>query len=448
MNDIAELSDMQAEAGVIGTLLYHPEFALHTDYLLPSHFYHTENGCLYWAIQELNKEGITNIDAYNISSKLQSNRAVSKTIEKYNLPSVQESLSLFKEIARHTIEEYKMLAEKILTLAFKRDYTKSMNQLLSADYLKSRTLDELINNTYDSVDQLTTKYVTNTEATTLGERVDDIWDEIVSRRNDSGIYGIPSKFKSFEEYFTYEPGELVVLQAKYKQGKSVFLMNEVVHKLKNGVPTLVIDSEMQTRLYVERLLTHLTGIEMRRLKSGNYSREEAEAIKYWVDWIKHQPFEHKYEPEITNERIYTICQQYKNSMGLQFLVYDYLKSNETSTSDNYNILGAKCDYLKNIIAGKLNLAVLAACQLNRNGEVADSIKINRYLSVGIHWEYKTQEMMQRDGALCGNAFAKIDINRLGEQMPEDDNMAYIDFIFDGSHMSITEAKQHEKKEIF
>ena len=56
--DITELSDIQSESGVIGTLIYHPEFILHTDYLLPSYFYGVENGCIYWAIQDLYKNGV------------------------------------------------------------------------------------------------------------------------------------------------------------------------------------------------------------------------------------------------------------------------------------------------------------------------------------------------------------------------------------------------------
>ena len=219
-------------------------------------------------------------------------------------------------------------------------------------------------------------------------------------------------------------------------------MNEVVHKLKCGVPTLVIDSEMPTRLYTERLLSHLTGIEMRRIKNGNYSNEEAGIIRQSIAWIKQQPFVHMYEPQISNEKLYAICKILKRKMGLGFVVFDYLKSNEVNTGDNYNVLGAKCDFLKNNVAGELDLAVLAACQLNRNGEVADSIKINRYLSVGIKWEYKTQEMIARDGIECGNAFAKIYVNRFGPQMLEDDDMDYVDFTFDGDRMTIIEAQQH------
>lgn len=444
--DIVELSDIQSESGVIGSLIYHPEFITHTDYLKPNYFYGKENGCIYWAIQELYKEGITNIDAYNISNKLQSHHGVQKTIEKYNLPSVQEFVELYKGAARNTLEEYKMLAENIVTLAFKRDLIKTLNQISADCYKPDFTLEKLSSSVYSELDELTQKYIVTTEIHTLGNDIENIWDDIVSRRTADGMYGIPSKFPSFIDYFTYEPGELVVIQAKYKQGKSVFLMNEVVHKLKNGVPTLVVDSEMPTRLYTERLLSHLTGIDIKRIKNGRYSDEEAKVIQNCIAWLKEQPFVHIYNPNLTMERLYSICKMLQNKIGLGFVVYDYLKSNETSSSDNYNLLGAKCDFLKNNIAGELDIPVLAACQLNRNGEVADSMKINRYLSVGIKWEYKTQEMIAKDGMQCGNAFAKIYVNRLGRQMQEDDDEDYIDFVFSGDTMTIVEAEQHYRQD--
>ena len=205
---------------------------------------------------------------------------------------------------------------------------------------------------------------------------------------------------------------------------------------------------MQTRLYVERLISHITGIEVRRVKNGQYSNEEAQKIKDCIEWLRGQPFVHIYDPNMTDDKMYSICKMLKYKMNLTFVVYDYIKSNETSTSDNYNILGAKCDFLKNKIAGELDLAVLSACQLNRMGEVADSDKINRYLSVGIKWDYKTQEMIARDGMQCGNAYAKIYVNRLGRQMQADNETDYIDFVFDGDKMTIVEAEQHEKDNKF
>ena len=439
---IEELSDIQSESGIIGTLIYHPEYIAHTDYLRPNHFYSEENACIYWAIQELYKSGITTLDAYNISNQLRSHPAVQKTIEKYNLPSVQEFIELYKEAARNTLQEYKMLANNVITFAFKRDMVKTINQMIAACYKPDYSLEKLNGAVYTELDKLTQKYIVSSEVHTFGDDIDSIWEEIVSRRTGDGVYGIPSKFPSFMDYFTYEPGELVVVQAKYKEGKSVFLMNEVVHKLKNGVATLVVDSEMPTRLYAERLLSHLTGIELKRIKNGKYSEEEEAKIKEWIEWIKKQPFVHIYNPNLTMDGLYSICKMLQNKIGLGFLVYDYLKSNETSSSDNYNLLGAKCDFLKNNIAGELDIPVLAACQLNRNGEVADSMKINRYLSVGIKFGHKTPDMIANDGLQCGNAYAQIYVNRLGKQMQEESN-EYIDMIFSGETMTIVEAEKHD-----
>ena len=439
---IFEIYDAQAESGVIATLVYHPDYILHSDYLKAGHFFNTDNGCIYWAIQELYRKGIDNIDAFNISNMIASNPAVQRTVEKYNLPKMEEYIDMCDEIARHSLEEYTMLAKTVTTFAFKRKMSRLATEINGYCSDKAIELGALSEKVYRKLTSLTEEFITSNEIKLFSDVSDNLWDEICERRNDSGTYGIPSKYALLNEYFTYEPGEMVVVQAKYKQGKSVFLLNETVHKLKNGVPTLVIDTEMSDRLYMERLVAHVSGVEVKRIKNGRYSEEEGRKIKEAITWIKQQPFVHIYDPDMTDEKMYSICKILKYKMNLQFVVYDYIKSNETSSSDNYNILGAKCDFLKNKIAGELNLAVLSACQLNRNGEVADSMKINRYLSVGIKWFIKSQEQLLTDGAECGNAGLKIYVNRLGQQMPEDDETIYIDFFFEGDKMNIVEAKQH------
>ena len=59
---------------------------------------------------------------------------------------------------------------------------------------------------------------------------------------------------------------------------------------------------------------------------------------------------------------------------------------------------------------------------------------------------KPASMRAKDGLQCGNAFAKIYVNRLGRQMQEDDEEDYIDFFFDGDTMTISEAEQHARKD--
>lgn len=437
--DISSISDNQAEAGVIATLVYHPEFILHTDYLRPSYFYNVENGCIYWAIQELYKNGVETIDAMNITNMLNSNRAVKKKIEQYNLTDMQEFISMSQYACRHTIEEYKLLVNNVVTMSFKRDLNKIAVEIQSSCFNESADLNKLNAIVNTKINKLTEQYITTNEIESFGNKVDNLWNEVCNRRTDTGVYGIPSKFDAVNDYFTYEPGELVLLKARMKKGKSAFFMNEAIHKIKSGVPTLFFDTEMQDRLFYERMLANLTGVEVKRIKNGRYSHDEGIALGKANDWIKTRPFVHIYVPQTTDEEIYATHKILKYKMGLEFSIFDYIKSNILSSSENYNALGARCDFLKNNVAGELNIAMLAGAQLNRQNQVADSDKLERYVSASMLWRDKSSEEIAKDSLDCGNFALTIDLNRMGEQMDDSD---YIDFKFDGNRMRIEQAKKH------
>lgn len=445
MTDVFEkLSDTQSEAGVIATLVYHPEFILHSDYLKPGYFYHKDNGCIYWAIDELYKKGVENIDAFNITNMLQSNKGVLKQLAKVNMPPMEEYIDLCRDAARHTLAEYNLLVVNVVTLSFKRDLYKALGELQSITVNTDYSLNELSNKVYGELEKLTGKYIFDNDTLIFGEKVGSLWKEVCSRRTGNGLFGIPSKFPHLSRYFSYETGELVMISGKKKRGKSAFMLNEAIHKIQNGVPTVYFDTEMNDRLFYVRMLSNLTGIAQSKIKSGNLVEEEQKIIDDTNKWLEKQPFVHKFIPTITNEEIYQICKILKYKMGLQFVIYDYFKSSERTSSDQYNDLGAKCDFLKNNIAGELDLAVLAGAQLNRQDEVADSDKLERYASVSVKWRNKSAEEMQNDGKECGNFALSVPLNRLGEQTFDDE---YLDFNFAGSIMRIEEAKkQHSEEE--
>lgn len=443
MKDISLISDNQAEAGVVATLVRHPDFILYTDYLRPKYFYNTENGCMYWAIQQLYKNGVTTIDAINLMNMLSSNKAVQREIDKYNLTNIQKFIDMSQYAVRHTIEEYKLLVNTVVTLAFKRDLYNVADEIEASCFNSEYDLNQLNSLVNKKINKLTEQYITSNDIVMFGDKVDDLWTEIKSRVTENGLYGIPSKFSSLNEYITYEPGELVLLKARMKRGKSAFFLNEAVHKIRNGVPTLYLDTEMQDRLFLERLLANLTGIPVKRIKTGEYSEEEGHKLDQVNEWIKKQPFVHIYLPQTTDEEIYAIHKILKYKMNLEFSIFDYIKSNIQSAAENYNALGSRCDFLKNNVAGELNIAMLAGAQLNRNNAVADSDKIERYVSASILWRDKTTEELAKDGLDCGNFAMTVDLNRLGEQMTEDE---YIDMKFDGNLMRIEQAKQHKKED--
>lgn len=443
-HEISELIDNNSEATVVATVLIHPEFLEYSSYLKGNSFSDKANGCLYWAINQLYDSGITTMDAINLLGIINSNSAVEKTMQKYNLLDIeqlQEHIDLAKETARDTLEEYRAACNRVLELAFKRDLSRELKSLSSHNCFSDCTLDELNNQVYSSLEKLTQKYITGEGIKQFSEVTKGLWEEIERRRTKDGTYGIKSKFPAINEYFTFEPTELVLVSGRMKRGKSAYMMNEAIHKLQLNIPTLYIDTEMSDRLFYERMLANVSGVTVKQIKMGRYNDEEAQKILKAREWIDSKPFIHLYDPQMSMEQLYTICRGQKHRMNLQFVVYDYIKSDVISSSEQYNELGNKCDFLKNSIAGDLELAVLAGAQLNRQNQLADSDKLERYASVSMKWADKSAEEYIADGEECGNFKLSIKLNRLGEQMLDGD---YIDMAFDGNRMRIEQAKQHTR----
>lgn len=443
MPDFAIKDDL-AEAGVISTLVCHPEFIFQGTNLKPRYFYNIDNGCIFWAIDELYKQGVTNIDAFNITNMLNSHKGVSKTMAKNNITDMNEYIKLCTKSARNTLEEYSILANKVKELAFKREYSKLLTEMQN-DCSKDISLSKLSSDTYSKLSKLTEEFVVDESIEEFGEKVDGLWKEVLGRRTTDGYFGIPSKFESLNEYITYEPTELILLKARMKKGKSAWMMNEAIHKIRMDIPTVYFDTEMSDRLFFERMLSNVSGVALKQIKSGVYGDEESQKISKAMEWIKTRKFVHIYDPQFTNEKIYAACNILQHKIGLQFVIFDYMKSNTIDSSSQYNELGSKCDFLKNNIAGDLDLSVLAACQLNRNNEVADSDKIERYCSASLLWRDKSADEIAVDGSECGNYRLSVTLNRLGEQMNDNE---YIDFVFDGNHMRINESKCQHKPEEF
>ena len=340
-------------------------------------------------------------------------------------------------LRRNSVEEYKLLVDNVLDAAFRRDMFQTMKeaQALCID----RSAENIEQRIYDIVDGVMTEYSTANEIPQFKDVVDACWEEIKSRQHD-GFAGIPFKFPMLNEYATIEPGELFIFAAEAKQGKSMMLLNCAVDLLKRDLSVLYIDSELNERLFTARMLSHLTGIEFKRLTSGNYNGEEEKKIDAARTWVKTRKFTHIYLPMFDIQSIYTTVKKVKHTQGIDVLIVDYFKgSGDGDAFDSYQELGRFVDTVKNKIAGDMGIAAIGAAQATVTGKVADSAKIGRNASTIALIQDKTPEEVEADGVECGNKKLRVVLNRNGMQMAPGE---YIDLFFDGNRILYTEAKQH------
>ena len=394
---------------------------------------------MYYAICELAKRGVEQIDAYNIMNILNRNastRAVTSSI--LSVAAINEFIQNASAIARTTPEEYKLVADAVLNAAFRRD---TYNKLVECQHLcfkgDEKDIEQKI---YATLDDVMLEYSTASEMPQYKDVVDGLWEEIKARQRGETM-AIEFPFPLLNEYVVMEPGEVICFTAPAKAGKSAMLLTCAVDLLKKDKGVLYIDSEISSKLFTIRLLSHLTGIKFGCLRSGNYSPEDELKIEEAVAWLKTRRFIHIYLPIFDENAMYLAAKKAKHLINIDCIVVDYLKS--TSTKDEafsvYSEMGRLSDTLKNKIAGEMGICGLTAAQATATGKIADSAKIARSVSTVISIADKSVEEMEEDGT---NAPKKMRVvfNRNGAQMSENE---WIDMDFNGSLITYRQAEtQH------
>ena len=329
--NVSNISDVTAEAGVVASVVLNPELIFHSEHLKPNHFTDPTNAYLYYAVGELAKKGIEKVDSYNIFNQLNSNQIAKRAVESLQsfegiitIQAINDFIEVAPSIARTDVNDYMALVNSILDSAFRR---KAYAKLAECQTLCFNTeVNDIEQKIYGMLDDVMLEFASKSEVPKYRDVVDDMWAEIVSRQGSDGVSGIPFKFKTLNVYCTIEPGELFVVAAEAKQGKSMFLLNCAADLLRKGYKVLYIDSELNTRLFTCRLISHLTNIEYRRVKTGRYSKEEEARIKDAIEWLKTREFVHMYMPVFDSNSMYTIVKKIHHTMGIDVLVIDYFKS--------------------------------------------------------------------------------------------------------------------------
>lgn len=340
--NVNDINDVSAEAGVIASLVLQPELVFYSELLTPHHFTNEQNGYMYHAIRELARKDINKVDAYNITNVLNLNPATKeKASTLLTVPAINDFINNAPSIARTTVEEYRLVADAVLNAAFRRDtylkLTECQRLCFNAD---EADIEQKI---YTALDDVMMEFSTANEVPQYKDVVDSLWHEILERQ-DSGLMGIPFKFPTLNQYTTIEAGELVIFAAPAKTGKSMILLNETVDLLMRNKAVFYVDSELNSRMFTCRLISHLTKIEFSRVKSGRYSPEEAEKIAHAIAWLKTRKFTHLYLPTFDERTIYTAVKKVKHTQGLDVLVVDYFKSSgESDAFGSYQELGRCVD---------------------------------------------------------------------------------------------------------
>lgn len=434
---------MTSEAAVIASLIHSPNLIYHSEELIAEHFSDIANRGIYKAIRYLVDKGINKIDPPNIIEALSSSGEYEKYKDILTIEKIQELIEMSEVLTRGTPEEYSMFAKKVMDMAFRRDMLVALKYCIKicGEEEKPPDKDEMQSEIYRTIDETISAYSMSDDIPEYSEVVDEMWEKIKERQRD-GYAGVPFKFPALNDYVTAERGELIIFGAQQKVGKSIMLLNIAVDFLRKGLSVLYIDSELSTRLFTARLLSHLSGINYRNITSGQYTPEEEQIINEQREWMKTRKFTHIYMPFFDKETIYSTTKRVDHRQHIDVIIIDYFKSTGDSTDAyaTYTEMGRITDLIKNTLAGDMNIMAIGAAQATVNNKLADSAKIARNASTVIMLMDKTPDEIENDGVECGNKKMIVTVNRNGAQMVSGE---YIDLKFNGDKILYEQApKQH------
>lgn len=425
-----EVVDIGAERTLLAILLQNTDSIVEcqSEGLLPKHFAVMAHSIIYSAIMYLFANS-DNVDVISIYNSIKDKKAKDIIDDFGGL----EYLSIL--LQSPITSNVKLIVTKIFTNYTKRNViekcdaikqdmiNKDMNNVEIVEHV-SRILSDI------SVDDLqiapTYKF-----GSKLNERLEQLSKE------PTLVPGLPSGFAEFDKATKGgQPGDLILIGAESKTGKSVLLMNWAKYQaIDLDYPVLYIDTEQSDEEEEMRLLSMVSGVPEDEITTGYFTKDtgyglakdKIQAIETAKRKINNAQFYHIFMPEFTLEKLQAVTKQFKLKHNIQALYFDYINFNPLILGTYKHlrddlILTNLTQGLKDL-AGNLKIPIYSAFQENRAGygstekdakNIGGSIGILQKATKLCFLRNKTEAELVQHGVSKGNQVLMLKYQRHGD----------------------------------
>lgn len=341
-------------------------------------------------------------------------------LEESNIPS--DNLSIF-------IEKIKQSYTRRMLLSI----SDSVREFVLSDKAEVLNPSELITFAEQKLTDLSVNSATSDEVYKMGTNTEEVLAE--RAEHPAQVPGLEVGWTQYDRLTNgAQPGDLIIVCAPSKTGKSVTLTNWATKlAIKDQIPILYIDTEMNEREQEDRILANLTGVPHDEIVSGLYvldtvngkAQDKVAKLKKAREELNMGNYYHIYMPLFTIEKVTALARKFSMQFGVKAIFFDYIKipSNQASFKDaqEYQKLGFFTSGLKDL-AGILKIPVFTACQMNRNNlktddpdasDIGGSYRILQLATKLMFLINKTDENIAKDGFQNGNQQLIIKYQRNG-----------------------------------
>ncbi len=390
--------------------------------IFPEHFSVQGHKFIFMAMMYLFSKKInpTPMAIVEVLSNDQSKKAVDELggleyltiLEESNIPS--DNLGIF-------IEKIKQSYTRRMLLQI----SDNVKDFVLSDKAEVLNPSELISFVEEKITDLSVNSTTSDEVYKMGTNT----DEVLAQRaeNPSQVPGLEVGWTQYDRLTNgAQPGDLIIV--------SVTLTNWGTKlAVKDTIPILYIDTEMNEREQEDRILANLTGIPHDEIVSGLYvldtvngvAQEKVAKLKKAREELNLGNYYHIYMPMFTIEKVTALARKFAIQIGIKAIFFDYIKipSNQASFKDaqEYQKLGFFTSGLKDL-GGMLKIPVFTACQMNRNdlkndnpdaSDIGGSYRILQLATKLMFLINKSDEKIAKDGFQNGNQQLIIKYQRNG-----------------------------------
>ncbi|MEO1527030.1 MAG: replicative DNA helicase [Planctomycetota bacterium] len=355
--------DLEAEMGVLGSILLLPEVCDDCASLKADDFYDDANRILYANLREM-YDGGEKIDVTLLVSRLKT----TNQFEKIGGAGYLARLSGAVPNAAHAVYYAGIVSEK----AVYRNLINASTEILRDAYDQTSEARELCAQAEQKVFAIMDGRQTNS-LHSMNDVLHAAMDRMEARLRGEVTDGTVET--GFADYDTMtgglHNGELIILAARPSMGKTALAMNIAEHSsIEMQRPTLFISLEMSGIELADRMLCSLARVNGHRLRNGTISGEDQTRLINKANEISTAPFFVDDSPSRTVSEIAAAARRIKRRHGgLGLIVIDYLQLIEPDNSrDPRQEQVAKIARRLKGMARELGVPMLCLSQLNRQAE--------------------------------------------------------------------------------
>jgi replicative DNA helicase len=288
-------ANIDAEKAFLSSALQNPSILdIHADHLKPALFHHPAHKTLFKGLLELWKAG-SGVDLVTISEWLE------KHNEMENCGGPAEVAAIYSFVpTSHNHEEYFHII---------RHYNTARLAIAGAERIIDSARNPIVNGELSETVQkalvsIAAEAESGTKIESIGEaamkRINE-YEEIV--KNKGRLMGLTYGFPSLDKHTGgMRPGQLIVLGAPSKGGKTACALNFGYRTANAGNPVGILSLEMSSGELIDRMVASITGVDISIL-SKNPSKQEMEKITFGINQVSKLPIWIRDESSITPMQI-------------------------------------------------------------------------------------------------------------------------------------------------